>query len=452
MSKSVPLGRRVTAVVALLAPLAVLAVVVVVLLRRPLVLALAVGCVGLGVGAAAYAVTRAGIRRTLAAVLAVLALAAAVVLIFAAAGGLLVIGLVVALILLGAVATRHALGRDLKSLKSSPTPGTAVGPAARPVLLMNPKSGGGKVGRFNLAEAARRRGIEPVVLAPGDDLLGLAERAVADGADVVGMAGGDGSQALVAGVAAAHEVGFVCVPAGTRNHLAMDLGLDREDVVGALDAFGEAVERRIDLGLVGERVFVNNATVGLYARIVQSPAYREDKVGTALELLPAMLGPDATPFDLRFTGPDGTEHASAHLILVSNDRYQLSSGEGFGSRRSIDGGNLGIVAATFRSPAEIARLLESGASGRNWRPPGWVEWADASFELESGRPVEIGIDGEAMVLDPPIRFRTLPGALRVRIPLGAPGYSPAAAAPTPGWATLTALWQTATGRPVTIEP
>jgi diacylglycerol kinase family enzyme len=450
MSKSVPLGRRVTAVVALLAPLAVLAVVVVVLLRRPLVLALAVGCVGLGVGAAAYAVTRAGIRRTLAAVLAVLALAGAVVLIFAAARGLLVIGMVVALILLGAVATRHALGRDIKSLKSSPTPGTAVGPAARPVLLMNPKSGGGKVERFNLVEEARRRGIEPVVLAPGDDLLRLAERAVADGADVVGMAGGDGSQALVASVAAAHDVGFVCVPAGTRNHLAMDLGLDREDVVGALDAFGEAVERRIDLGLVGDRVFVNNATVGLYAKIVQSPAYREHKVGTALELLPAMLGPDAAPFDLRFTGPDGTEHASAHLILVSNDRYQLGSGEGFGSRRRIDGGNLGIVAATFRSPAEIARLLESGASGRNWRPPGWVEWADASFELESGRPVEIGIDGEAMVLDPPIRFRTLPGALRVRIPLGAPGYSPAAAAPTPGWAGISALLRAVAGRPVAI--
>ncbi|HEV2918191.1 MAG TPA: diacylglycerol kinase family protein [Actinomycetota bacterium] len=450
MSKSVPLGRRVTAVVALLAPLAVLVVVVVVLLRRPLVLALAVGCVGLGMGAAAYAVTRAGIRRTLAAVLAVLALAAAVALIFAAAGGLLVIGLVVALLLLGAVTTRHALGRDIKSLKSSPTPGTVVGPAARPVLLMNPKSGGGKVERFNLVEEARRRGIEPVVLAPGDDLLRLAERAVADGADVVGMAGGDGSQALVASVAAAHDAGFVCVPAGTRNHLAMDLGLDRDDVVGALDAFGEAVERRIDLGLVGDLVFVNNATVGLYAKIVQSPAYREHKVGTALELLPAMLGPDATPFDLRFTGPDGTEHASAHLILVSNNRYQLGSGEGFGSRRSIDGGNLGIVAATFRSPAEIARLLESGASGRNWRPPGWVEWADASFELESGRPVEIGIDGEAMVLDPPIRFRTLPGALRVRIPLGAPGYSPAAAAPTPGWAGITALLRAVAGRPVAI--
>jgi hypothetical protein len=277
--RSVPLGRRVTAVVALLAPLAVLVVFVLVLLRRPLVLALGVACVSLGVAAAAYAVTRTGIRRTLAAVLAVLALVAAVVLLYAAAGGLLVIGLVVALIAVGAVATRHALGRDIRSLKSSPTPGTAVGPAARPVLLMNPRSGGGKVERLKLVAEARRRGIEPVVLAPGDDLLQLAERAVAGGADVIGMAGGDGSQALVATVASRHDVGFVCVPAGTRNHLAMDLGL------------------------VGERVFVNNATVGLYAKIVQSPAYRDHKVGTALELLPAMLGPTPPPSTSDSPGP-----------------------------------------------------------------------------------------------------------------------------------------------------
>jgi diacylglycerol kinase family enzyme len=450
MSKSVPLGRRVSAVVALLAPLAVVAVVVVALVTRPLELAVAVVCVSLGVGAAAYAVTRTGIRRILAVVLAVLALGAAAVLVFAAARGLLVLGLVVALILVGGVATRYALGRDIKSLKSSPTPGMAVGPAARPVLLMNPKSGGGKVERFDLVAEAQRRGITPAVLAPGDDLLELAQQAVAGGADVLGMAGGDGSQALVASVAARHDLGFVCVPAGTRNHLAMDLGLDRDDVAGALDAFGQAVERHIDLGLVGDRVFVNNATAGLYAKIVQSPAYRARKVGTALELLPGMLGPDATPFDLRFTGPDGTRHASAHLILVSNDRYQLGGGEGFGSRRHIDAGALGIVAATFQSSAEIARLLESGASGRSWRPPGWVEWTDTSFEILSDQSVEVGLDGEALVLDPPIRFRTLPGALRVRIPLGAPGYSPAAAAPTPGWAGVTALLQTVAGRPVAI--
>jgi diacylglycerol kinase family enzyme len=440
-----------SAIVALVAVVAVLAVAVVGLVQRPLVLLVALACLGVAIAAAAYALTRTGGRRLLAAVVAVLALGVPLALVVAY-GRLLQLLLLIALLAIAGVAARYGLGRDIKSLRNSPTPGIAVRPAIRPVLLMNPKSGGGKVERFNLVEEARRRGIEPVVLQPGDDLRRLAEQAVAGGADVLGMAGGDGSQALVASVAAAHDVGFVCVPAGTRNHLAMDLGLDRDDVVAALEAFGVAVERRIDLGLVGDRVFVNNATMGLYARIVQSPAYRDHKMGTALELLPAMLGPDAAPFDLRFTGPDGTEHASAHLILVSNNRYELSHPEGFGSRRRLDAGTLGIVAARLQSPGEAARLAQLQASGPTGRPADWLEWTDTSFEVRAAAPVEVGVDGEALLLGPPIRFRIVPGALRVRIPSQAPGYSPAAAVPTPGWATLTALWQTATGRPVTIEP
>jgi diacylglycerol kinase family enzyme len=426
-------------------------VVVVSVVQRPLVLGVAIAGWGGALPAAAYTLTRTGARRLLAAAVAVLALAGPLALVVAY-GRLLQLLLLIALLVLAGVATRYALGRDLRSLKSGPTPGVAVGPATQPVLLMNPKSGGGKVERFNLMEEARRRGIRPIVLAPGDDLRRLAQQAVARGADVIGMAGGDGSQALVAGVTMHHNVGFVCVPAGTRNHLAMDLGLDRDDVVGALEAFGAAVERRIDLGLVEDRVFVNNATMGLYAKIVQSPAYRDRKAATALELLPGMLGPHAAPFDLRFTGPDGTEHQAVHLILVSNNRYELGQPEGFGSRRRIDAGTLGIVAARLRSPDEAARFARMQASARPRRPRGWVEWTDTSFEVRSAAPVEVGIDGEAMALDPPIRFRIVPGALRVRIPPHAPGYSPAAAVPTPGWSTLTALWQTAAGRPVTIEP
>ena len=449
--QSVSPTRRLSAIVTLVAVVAMLAVAVVGLLQRPLVLVVAIACLGVAIGAASYALTRTGARRLVAAVVAILALAAPLALVVAY-GRLLQLLLLIALVAVAAAATRHALGRDLKSLKSGPTPGTSVGPAIRPVLLMNPRSGGGKVERFHLVQEARRRDIEPVVLGPGDDLRQLAELAVARGADALGMAGGDGSQALVAGVAAAHDVAFVCVPAGTRNHLAMDLGLDRDDVVAALDAFGAAVERRIDLGLVDDQVFVNNATMGLYAKIVQSPAYRDHKVDTALELLPGLLGPHAAPFALRFVGADGAEHESAHLILVSNNRYELSHPEGFGSRRRLDAGTLGIVAARLQSPGEAARFAQLQASGLTRRPRDWVEWTDTSFQVRSGQPVEVGVDGEAMLLDPPIRFRIVPGALRVRIPPQAPGYSPAAAVPTPGWATLTALWQTATGRPVTIEP
>src|SRR5262249_36978633 len=139
-----------------------------------------------------------------------------------------------------------------------------------PVLIMNLKSGGGKAERFHLEDECRARGIEPIVLRQGDDLRQLAEDAISRGADVIGMAGGDGSQAVVATAAARPGVPLVVIPAGTRNHFALDLGLDRDDVVGALDAFADGVERRIDLAEVNGRVFVNNASLGLYAKIVQS--------------------------------------------------------------------------------------------------------------------------------------------------------------------------------------
>ena len=182
------------------------------------------------------------------------------------------------------------------------------------------KSGGGKAERFHLVQECQARDIEPVVVQPGQ-LVARAEAAVAGGADVIGMAGGDGSLALVAGVAARHQVPMVVVPAGTRNHLAMDLGLDRGDVVGALDAYGAAVERAVDLGDVNGRPFVNNVSLGLYAEIIRSPAYRDAKLDTTLSALPGLLGPGSAPFDLRFDGPDGSRYPTAHLILVSNDPY-----------------------------------------------------------------------------------------------------------------------------------
>jgi diacylglycerol kinase family enzyme len=291
---------------------------------------------------------------------------------------------------------------------------------------MNPKSGGGKAEKCGLEEECRARGIEPVVLRPGDDLLKLARDAVARGADVIGMAGGDGSQALVASVAAAHDIPHVCVPAGTRNHFALDLGLDRDDVVGALGAFEEGVERRVDLAEVNGRVFVNNASMGLYAKIVQSPGYREAKVKTAAALLPDMIGPDAAPFDLRFAGPDGSTLPSAHLVLVSNNPYQLDHIGGRGTRARMDLGTLGLVAARIAGPREAVTFVGLEAAGRIRSFEGWLEWEAPQFRVDSGGPVEIGIDGEALVIDPPLVFRTRPGALRVRIPATAGGLAPAA--------------------------
>src|SRR4029453_13165719 len=136
--RSVSAGRRVSAVVALLAPPALLVVIVLVFLRRPLVMLGAAACLGVGLSAAAFAVTRTGLPRAVAAALAAVAPAAAVILELTAVGSLLVVALLVALLLAGAAATRYALGRDMASLKGAPTPGAPVGPAARPGLFVDP--------------------------------------------------------------------------------------------------------------------------------------------------------------------------------------------------------------------------------------------------------------------------------------------------------------------------
>ena len=161
------------------------------------------------------------------------------------------------------------------------------------MLFVNPRSGGGAAERSGIVERAREQGIEAVILAPGQNLAALAEAAAADGADALGMAGGDGSLAVVAAAAAAHDLPFVCIPAGTRNHFALDIGADRHDVAGALDAFSQGVERRIDMAEVNGRLFLNNVSLGIYGDAVQQSAYRDAKVRTLLETARQVVSPGA---------------------------------------------------------------------------------------------------------------------------------------------------------------
>jgi diacylglycerol kinase family enzyme len=304
-----------------------------------------------------------------------------------------------------------------------------------PVLLYNPRSGDGKAARFHLADEAERRGIEALELEPGNDLEVLVRDAVARGADALAMAGGDGSQAIVAAIASELNLPYSCIPSGTRNHFALDLGVDRNDVVGALDALVDGGERRVDLARVNGKVFVNNVSLGLYAEAVQRPGYREAKMHTLLATVPDMLGPNANPPDLHWSGPDGDQKGVA--ILVSNNPYRLGRALHSGTRPRLDGGRLGIaVLGPFgarRRGGERVSLTKQ-------------EWSEETFEVSSGTPVPAGIDGEAVVLDPPLRFETVPGALRVLIAPQHPGASPSAQMPESGPEAIMALVRIAFGR------
>jgi diacylglycerol kinase family enzyme len=420
-------GRRVAAGLALAAYLGMLVAILLFLLDDVPALILAWALFIAAVVAAYYVVTRRHVVRVVAAIvtLAVVVVAVAVLL---RQRAILDVVAVVAIAVLATVLARFALSTDRKALRDLPPPGERAPRPERPVLLMNPKSGGGKVEKFDLVHEAKKRGITAVVLGPDDDLEVLAREAVAGGCDAIGMAGGDGSQALVSGIAIEHDLPYVCVPAGTRNHLALDLGVDREDVVGALDAYVHGYERRVDVGKCGGRVFVNNVSLGVYARIVQSDEYRDNKLGTTAEMIPQLLGPGSDGFDLEYTGPSGNVHESADLMLVSNNAYKLDRLGGFGSRVRMDTGRLSVVVVDVRNAADIAELAAAQTAGTVMRFRGWREWECERFEVRSHEPIEAGVDGEALKFDSPLEFEIVPAALRVRVARHHPGYSPAALA------------------------
>jgi diacylglycerol kinase family enzyme len=380
-----------------------------------------------------YVVARRGVIRMLAVAAAVLAFGAVLAGLVLTVIKWWIVLAVAGLAVISVLSARYALRRTPKAIRSARRAARAKAKRAgqdgtAPVLIMNLKSGGGKAEKFALADECLARGIRPVVLQPGDDLVGLAEDAVASGASAIGMAGGDGSQAAVASVAARHDVPFVCVPAGTRNHFALDLGLDRMDVAGALDAYADQIERRVDLAVVNGHTFVNNCSLGLYAKVVQSPQYRDAKLRTAAGMLPDLIGPDAQPLDLRFTGPGGDQFTTAHLILISNNPYQLAHPGGRGTRERLDLGKLGIVAVQVGDAADARHFMMLELTGQVQRFEGWQEWTKGQFTVDSGASIEAGIDGEAMVLNPPLSFGIKPGALRVWLPKSALRVSPAARA------------------------
>ncbi|WP_426504534.1 diacylglycerol/lipid kinase family protein [Dactylosporangium sp. McL0621] len=342
-------------------------------------------------------------------------MAAGMVVLLYARAGLLLLALVCVGLWVAAVAVAGAALRRTEPA----APDVAAPRAVHPFLVMNPRSGGGKVVEHDLAGRARALGAEVVLLDGGRhvDVAALARQAVRSGSDLLGVAGGDGTQAAVARVAVEQDVPFMVVAAGTRNHFAMDLGLDRSHPAEGLAALTGGVEVRVDVGWAGERMFVNNASFGAYAAVVQSPGYRDDKTATALNVLPDLLTGQRGPgLRLRSAGADV---AGAQAILVSNNPYATTDVAGLGRRERLDGGVLGVLAVTVSSAADAARLVRGSRSGRLTRAT-----ADEVVIEAEEASIPAGIDGESVRLPTPVRCRVQPGALRVRVPRLGPARRP----------------------------
>jgi diacylglycerol kinase family enzyme len=261
-----------------------------------------------------------------------------------------------------------------------------------PFLLINPRSGGGSPNAEELAAAARERGIEAHLLEPGEDPRALA---LLSRAEIVGVAGGDGSLAAVASAALELDAGFVCVPFGTRNHFARDVGLDHRDPLAALAAFAAGGERRIDLGRVGDRLFLNNVSIGAYAGLVHRRE-RHRRRGEALARAKALLvvARRRHRVHLRVDG----EELVARVLLIGNNRYELDAFT-LGARSHLDAGELELRTAA------------------GWWPRSWERRSAPRFRIElPGTRVAAAIDGEPVLLEPPLELESLHRALRLLVP------------------------------------
>jgi diacylglycerol kinase family enzyme len=308
-----------------------------------------------------------------------------------------------------APATRRALGEV-----AAQVPAAQVHGFSRPVLVLNPWSGSAQAVREQLLEAAGRYGVRMREAATPAGLVAVAREAVAGGADVLGVAGGDGSLAAVAAVAIEAELPFVCVPAGTRNHFARDLGLDRADPAAAVEAFVAGPERRVDVARVGERLFLNNASIGVYAALVHEPSYRDDQLGAISGVLEHLLERDALPVQVSFRDGAGNHWDQVLVLFVSNNAYPLT---GLGGRPRLDAGMLEVSALRRTEGQELGRALENLVYSRYQAGHGWARWATTRLEVDApGGRLAVGIDGEPAVLDTPIEFRIHAGALRVLLP------------------------------------
>lgn len=282
---------------------------------------------------------------------------------------------------------------------------------------MNPRAGDESPTADELVAEAERLGIETHVLAPGDDAAVLAADAAERGAPTLGIAGGDGSLGAVAEVALGRDLPFVCVPFGTRNHFAGDLGLDCDDPLGTLAAFrGE--ERRVDAASVGERTFLNNVSLGLYASLVHDPGHEtKNRLAAALRMLPAAFGRERRPLELRLDTGDGPDQVCAFVLLVTNNDYALDAVSDLGARSRLDEGRLHVYVVEAVGRIRLVTLFARALAGRARRVHGYVEYVVAELGAESShRRIHTAIDGEPAVLTSPLRFEIRPKALRVLVP------------------------------------
>jgi diacylglycerol kinase family enzyme len=294
------------------------------------------------------------------------------------------------------------------------------------VVLWNRKAGTAVTQEEALRAAFDRAHIALDLRAVNDrTLLTEARLGLAAQAEGVVAAGGDGTVSAVAGVLvhAGCPKPFGVLPLGTLNHFAKDAGvpLMLDEAVAALDT---GAERRVDVGEVNGRVFVNNSSLGLYPRILRDRDEQRLRLGRskwlALMLATFSVFRRFPTLRIRVQTEAKTEYVDTPLLFVGNNQYQLDL-MNLGERSRLDSGTLSLYLVKSRSRFGVIRLALLSLLGRLRQERDFSAQCLRELWVESRRrSLEVAVDGEVTRMRPPLHYRVRPGALRLMAP-GLPG-------------------------------
>jgi diacylglycerol kinase family enzyme len=295
----------------------------------------------------------------------------------------------------------------------------------RVVVLTNPAAGTKADAAAALRRAMEAAGAEAEVRQVyGDRLTPEAARAAAQGVDAVVAAGGDGTVSAVAAALLGSPTPLGVLPTGTLNHFAKDLQLPLT-VPEAARVIARGVVKPIDVGEVNGRPFINNASIGLYPRIVQKRDRQRQRFGRGkwVSTLLAFVSVfrRCPTVRVRIGIGDQTVLRTTPFVFVGNNRYETSLTT-LGGRGAIDRGELCLYFANRTGRFGLLRLALRALFGRLEQAKDFDAMIVKEAWIEtSKRSLRVAIDGEVVRLAPPLHFVIRPQALRVLV---APATAP----------------------------
>jgi diacylglycerol kinase family enzyme len=269
-----------------------------------------------------------------------------------------------------------------------------------------------------LEDAARAGGLEVVRLTRDLDVAAIVREHMHQGRGLFVAAGGDGTINGVIQALVNSDAVLGVIPVGTFNHFARDLGLPL-DWRNALDIAISGTTRQVDAGRINERFFVNNVSMGLYPELV---ARREEKgrdyprwkaIGHAV-IATLQKYPHVS---VTVETEHHQEVIRTHVLMVSNNSYDLSRIGIQAPRETLEGGRLTIYWLPHLPRLALMRFIANYLAGRVKETPGFRSFRTMRAKIQSSRKhFQLGIDGEVFIMDTPLIITIVPKSLLVRVP------------------------------------